>query len=297
MDFHKPVLVNEFIAHLNVKDGCKYIDATLGDGGHTIEILKMGGVVLGIDTNEYSISRATERINNLGYKDKFTSVKGNFKDIEKIAVSADFNEVDGIVFDLGYSSYQLDDTEIGLSFSKEAPLDMRLSSELQVTAADLLHALSEKDLTRAIYELSGETYAKRIAAAIVAYRKLKKFRTTKDLADLIVGVTSPGYERGRINPATRTFQALRILVNDELSNLEISLPRAAHLLLPGGRMIVISFHSLEDQIVKKFGASAQPQIISVTKKPLVPGDAEIAYNVRSRSAKMRVFEKVTAHVN
>lgn len=296
--YHEPVLKEEVIAHLQVKEGQKYIDATLGDGGHTLAILEKGGIVLGIDINDQSLERAIHRINSAGYGKSFFPCKGNFEHIDTLANDTGFSQVSGILMDLGYSSFQLDESDIGLSFLRDSPLDMRLNKDLGVTASDLVNSLSEKELTQLISNYSDEKFAKSFARAIVLSRNLKKIQTTKQLADILKSASSPGYEHGRIHPATRTFQALRIVVNDELGNLERSLPRAARLLLPGGRMIVISFHSLEDRIVKMFAKEqerirngAQPWLRSVTAKPVEPTSTEVQGNARSRSAKMRVLER------
>jgi len=291
MTYHEPVLLTEVLAHLQIEKGKKYIDATLGDGGHAIEILKRGGTLLGIDINEESLNRATKRIENADLEKNFKGVIGNFKNIDQIAKENDFEKVHGIIYDLGYSSTQLEEDRLGLSFQSDAFLDMRLDRNLGVTAADLLNALSEKDLAKLIYEFSDERLAKRFAKAIVKYRSLKKIQTAKELAKILADEASPDYERGRIHPATRTFQALRIAVNDEISNLEQSLPRAARLLLPGGRMFIISFNSLEDKKAKLFGLRAQPNIKPLYKKPILPGKEEIGRNIRSRSARLRIFEK------
>ncbi len=292
MNYHEPVLLKEVIDYLNIEKGKKYIDTTLGDGGHTLEILKRGGVVLGLDINTDSLSRATQRIKDEGFESNFVGVLGNFKNIANLAREACFEKVDGILYDLGYSSFQLDEGDVGLSFMRDLPLDMRLDASLGVTAADLINALTEKQLSDLIFNYSDEKLAKKFAKAIVKYRSLKKIQTTKQLADLLASESFPGYEKGRIHPATRTFQALRIAVNDEFGNLEQSLPRAAHLLLPGGRMLVISFHSLEDKLVKEFGRGAQPTLITLTKKPVVPTQEEVNKNVRARSAKLRCFAKM-----
>lgn len=286
MTYHEPVLVKEALENLKVRKGGLYIDCTLGDGGHSLEILSLGGKVLGIDYNQESLNRALERIKN----ENFTGVLGNFKDIEKLTEEHDFTKVNGIIYDLGFSSSQMAEDK-GLSFSNDQPLDMRLDPSLNVTAADLVNTLPEKALAQMFSEHGGERYAKSFARAITIARNLKKFQTTSQLAQVIVGATSPGYENGRIHPATRVFQALRIAVNDELGNLKISLPRAAHLLLPGGRMIVISFHSLEDKIAKELSYNARLRINELTKKPIVPNAEEVQRNTRARSAKMRVFEK------
>ena len=290
MEYHVPVLLNEVLAYFLPSKGRRYIDATLGDGGHTLELLKSGAGVLGIDYHRESLERAKERVKREGLSTNFIGILGNFKNIDRIAKENGFEQVDGILFDLGYSSSELEE-EIGLSFQQEAPLDMRLDRSLGVTASDLVNALSEVQLAKIFREYADERYAKKFAREIGKYRKLEKLQTTKQLADLICSVAPPGYERGRIHSATRVFQALRIAVNDEIENLKLALPRAAHLLLPGGRMLVISFHSLEDKAAKTFGRSVQPQFKELTKKPLAPSENETRANVRSRSARMRVFEK------
>ena len=292
MQYHKPVMANELVGSMLVRDGLNYIDCTLGDAGHTLEILKFGGKVLGLDVDADALVRAGTRIKDLGLSDYFTGIQGNFKNIDKLAEEHGFSQVAGVFYDLGYSSYQLEKKDLGLSFLKEQELDMRLDSTLGVTAADLVNALPERELANIFFSYSDERLGNRFARAIAKRRDLKKFRTTKDLADLIVDAAPSGYEHGRIHPATRVFQALRIAVNDEITNLTLSLPRAAALLLPGGRMAVISFHSLEDKTVKDFGRSARPHIMQVTEKPLVPGLAEVEGNSMSRSAKLRVFEKI-----
>ena len=292
MQYHEPVLLKETTENLNVKAGGRYIDATLGDGGHTLEILKRGGHVLGIDVNENSLKRAEFRIEEAGLSESFKGILGNFKNIEEIGKENGFEKVNGIVYDLGYSSYELEESGLGLSFQADEPLDMRLSKSLGVTAADLLNSLNGKDIANLIYEYSGERLSGRIAREIVKARSLKRIQTTKDLVEIINSVSSPGYERGRINPATRTFQALRIAVNDEIENLKKSLPQAARLLLPGSVIVLITFHSLEDKVAKEFGRRARPSITEVYKKPLRPSKEEIEKNPRSRSAKLRVFKKI-----
>lgn len=292
MKYHTPVLLNEVTTCLAVSETHKVIDCTLGDGGHSIELLKKGSFVLGIDVSDYSIDRATKRITELSLEKRFTAVKGNFKDLETLARENDFGGVNAILFDLGYSSAQLEESDIGLSFLANLPLDMRLDKKLGVTAADLLATLSQKQLERILKEYGGENLAKKFSAEIVKARDLKKLHTTKDLADLIRNAAPLGYERGRIHPATRTFQALRIAVNSELENLRLGLTQAARILLPGGRMAIISFHSLEDRIVKTFGANVQSGLMPMMAKPVMPSPEEVRLNVRARSAKMRVYEKI-----
>ena len=294
MRYHEPVLLKEVAESLKIKEGGKYIDATLGDAGHTIEILKRGGAVLGIEINEGALERARERIEKEGLSKRFNGVLGNFKNIEEIAKREGFGEVNGIIYDLGYSSFELEEEGLGLSFQLDEPLDMRLDKDLGVKASDLLNSLTEKDIADLIFMYSDERLSKRIAKEIVKVRNLKKIQTTKDLVEIVKSVCPPGYERGRIHPATRTFQALRIVVNDEIENLEKSLPRAARLLLPGSVIVLITFHSLEDKTAKEFGRRARPSVVEITNfggKPVTPSKEEVGKNPRSRSAKLRVFEK------
>lgn len=295
MRYHQPVLVREVLDNLKVKRGRKYIDCTLGEGGHTIEILKKGGKVLGIDLDENSLERAGKRIEDSGLKKNFIGLTGNFKDIDSLAKDAGFSEVHGVLYDLGFSLAQLEDSAMGLSFDVDQPLDMRLDKKLDVTAGDLVNVLPEKELERMFREYGGERLAKRFAEKIVKVRSLKKLESTKQLAEIISDSAPPGYEHGRLHPATRVFQALRIAVNNELESLKQSLPRAARLLLPGGRMVVISFHSLDDRVAKEFGRGArlrEEKVAVLAKKPIRPTAKEIEENSRARSAKMRVFEKI-----
>ena len=291
MKYHEPVLLKETLESLSIRAGESYIDATLGQAGHTLEILKKGGKVLGIDVNESSLKSAEERIETGSLEQDFVGVIGNFKNIEELAIRNGFSKVSGIIFDLGYSTYELEEENLGLSFLKEESLDMRLDRTLEVTAADLVNKLPAEQLEKIIRNYSDEKFAKRIAESIVRFRSTKRIQTTKDLADLVKSGTPSNYENSRIHPATRTFQALRIAVNDELENLRTALPRAARLLLPRGVMVIISFQSLEDRIVKDFGLDAQPKLKPLFKKPIVPSGQEVEQNIRSRSAKLRAFIK------
>lgn len=290
-NYHVPIMLKEVLGYFDIKSGKKFIDCNLGDGGHTVEILKRGGQVLGLDFSEFSILRAQRRIEaELGSQNGFVAVCSNFKNIREVAQQNGFDQVDGILYDLGVSSSQLEESEMGLSFHKDHPLDMRMDKTLGVSAADLVNSLPQKELEHLFRELGEERLAAGFANAILEFRKLKKIQSTKELAD-ICRKFSPGYENGRIHPATRVFQALRIAVNNELDNLKTSLPYAAQLLKPGGRMLVISFHSLEDRIVKEFGRAEQQRLTALVKKPLQPSQSEVTENSRSRSAKMRVFER------
>jgi len=292
MKYHEPVLLHEVLSYFQPLDGKVIVDCTLGDGGHTIAFLRDGAKVLGIDVSEKSLSRATERIKSVGLSRNFVAYRGNFRDIDKIITEVGFESVYGILFDLGYSSYQLDDASLGLSFKSDVPLDMRIDTSLGVTAADLLNTLPEKEITGMLREYSDERYARSFAKSIVKFRSLKKFQTTKDLADLLQSVASLGYEKGRIHPATRTFQTLRIVVNDEFTNLKTALSKAARILLPGGRVGIISFHSTEDRLVKQSCQNVQPSLKLLTKKPVTPSESEVAENIRARSAKLRIYERI-----
>ena len=288
-------MVKEVLDFFDVAKGKRYIDCTLGDGGHSIEILKRGGLVLGLEVNEAQFAKALERIKGEGLEANFIGEIGNFKYIENLALKHNFSEIDGILFDLGYSSSELEEGNLGLSFSTDGVLDMRLDKSLSVTAADLVNTLSQKSLEKLFFEYGQEKMSRKFVEAIINARKLKKIQTTKELSDLLVSEAPLNYENKRMHPATRVFQALRIAVNTELENLSLSLPRAARLLkrsLPGGRMIVISFHSLEDKIAKDFGRNARLVVRELTKKPLTPLRSEVEENRRSRSAKMRIFEKI-----
>jgi 16S rRNA (cytosine1402-N4)-methyltransferase len=291
MEYHKPVLLEETLELLKAGPGKKYIDATLGDGGHTLGILKAGGKVLGIDVNYGSLDRAKRRITDEGLEENFTLVQGNFKNIDDIAKNNGFGQVDGILFDLGISTTQLRDERLGLSFESGYEPDMRLDEKMGVKAFDLVNGLYENELADIFWEYGQERFAKKFAKAVVKARELEKISSAKQLAE-IARKAFPGYENGRLHPATRIFMALRMVVNDELESLKTALPRAGRLILPGGRMVVISFHSLEDKIVKEFAQGAQPMLREITKRPLEPVEHETAQNPSARSAKMRVFEKL-----
>lgn len=267
---------------MKVKQGEKYIDATVGGGGHAVEILKRGGKVLGLDVDPEAIEQVKRILNII-------LVRGNFAHLQEIAQECGFDRVAGILFDLGVSSHQLLTNERGFSFTSDAPLDMRMDPDLEVTAADLVNGLRKEELYELFYKLGEERFAWTIARAIVRARSLAPIKTCRELARIIAGVRRQKFER--IHPATRCFQALRIAVNDELNNLKAVLPQAVNLLKPGGRLVVISFHSLEDRIVKNF-FKERADFRTLIKKPVRPSDAEVEINPRSRSARMRVGEKI-----
>ena len=301
---HIPVLLAPTLALLEVRQGGRYIDGTVGGGGHALAILEASGPdgrLLGLDQDPQALQIAGARLPN----DQVVLVNANFRDLQRVASEHGFTNVDGILLDLGVSSLQFDTAERGFAFQHDAPLDMRMSPATPVTAADLVNSLPEGELADIIYEYGEEPASRRIARAIVAARPIQ---TTGQLAQVVARAAGkPG--RWRIHPATRTFQALRIAVNDELGALTAALPQAVSLLAPGGRLAVNSFHSLEDRIVKTFfrdeardcicpprqpvctcGHTATLRII--TRKPVEADEAEVQQNSRARSAKLRVAERL-----
>jgi 16S rRNA (cytosine1402-N4)-methyltransferase len=295
-DYHTSVLLQETIEQLQIKKGSRYIDGTLGGGGHTSEILKCGGKVLGIDVDEDALDFVENdlrlKIKDLRLGTDLFLAKGNFKDIDILARESGFTDVSGILLDLGISSHHVDAAERGFSFLKTAQLDMRMDKTLQVTAGDLVNALTKNELIDLFINLGEEPFAKTIASHIVEARKIKRIETTTELAEIIK--KSVPYSKKGISPATKAFQALRIAVNDELNVLIETLPKAVSLLESGGRLAIISFHSLEDRIVKRSFLEFEEKGMGtiITKKPIVPTEEEIAHNSRSRSSKLRVFEKI-----
>lgn len=288
---HTPVMLDEVIHYLDPKPGKRFIDATLGYAGHTLELLKAGAEVVGIDRDGDLLNIAIERITKAGFIKQFTPINFAFSealDKDKQLLEGKF---DGILFDLGVSSYQLDTPERGFSFRYDAPLDMRMDKRLAVTAADLVNGLGKNELVELFLTLGEEGNAKRIVSEICRVRLMHRIETTEQLADLIIGVV--GRPRG-IHPATRVFQALRMAVNSERLELKAALPSALSYLKEGGVIATISFHSLEDRIVKDWinDAESAGQVKKITNGVVEPGSAEIAKNPRSRSAKLRVVERV-----
>jgi len=301
---HKPVLYQEVLTALKPESGKRFIDGTIGGGGHAQGILDASspdGQLLGMDADPAALDVARDRL--AAYGPRVTLVQSNFVRLEEIARKSGFYPVHGVLFDLGISSMQLSAAARGFSFQRNGPLDMRMDPNLQRTAANLVNALPIEELAGLLWRYGEERYARRIARAIAAARPLN---TTTELAQVVARAVR---QRGRIHPATRTFQALRIAVNDELSALETVLPQAMGALAPGGRLAVISFHSLEDRMVKSFfrresrdcicspkepvcscGHKAALQI--VTRRPVVPSATEKSSNPPSRSAKLRVAEKL-----
>jgi 16S rRNA (cytosine1402-N4)-methyltransferase len=293
--YHTSVLLQETLDYLKITPGGKYIDATLGGGGHTERILEAGGIVLGLDVDQEAIAYVESKFKVQSSKFKInnnlTLVRGNFKDIDGIARSNGFEKINGILFDLGVSSHQLDAVDRGFSYKKNCKLDMRMDRNLGVTAKDLLKVLPKGELYALFTKFGEERNSFRIAANIVESRRIESVETTVQLVKIIQ--RSIPYTSNKDDSAARIFQALRIAVNDELNNLSEGLSKTLTLLDSMGRVVVISFHSLEDRIVKQTfqNWAKQNKGIIITDKPVVPDRYEIEHNQRSRSAKLRVFEK------
>jgi len=289
---HIPVLLEETIEALAVQPGGRYIDCTLGAGGHAAAILDRsspGGQLLGIDADPEAITVARARLE--AYSHSTLLINENFANLKAICIKYNFFPVHGILFDLGLSSLQLDSGR-GFSFQRDSPLDMRLSPSQEITASDIINTSSETELAQLIKTFGEESLSRKIAHYIVQERPLK---TTLQLAETIEQAS--GGRRGRIHPATKTFLALRIAVNQELEHLESALEQAVDLLGFGGRLVVISYHSLEDRIVKRFTrqkASGETACLRlINKKVIIPSRAEVQFNPRSRSAKLRAAERIT----
>jgi 16S rRNA (cytosine1402-N4)-methyltransferase len=303
---HIPVLVRPAVEQLAVRPGGVYVDATFGAGGYSRAILAVADcIVIGIDRDQSAIARGADLVQAAG--GRLVLEEGRFSDLEAIARGRGHAAVDGVVLDVGVSSLQLDAAERGFSFRRDGPLDMRMGRD-GPTAADIVAAASERELAAILSILGEERRARAVARAIVTARRAALIRTTRALADIVASVV-PGRPAG-IHPATRTFQALRILVNDELGELAAGLAAAERLLKPGGRLVVVTFHSLEDRIAKSFltersgrrGTSrhrpqpgqADAAFRILTKRPIVPDAAEVAANPRARSAKLRAAERTGA---
>lgn len=293
-NYHTPVLQDEAISYLNVQKGNWYIDCNLGGGGHSEKILEHGGKVLGIDLDSDAINEVSNKYSEFISSRRLILTQSNFTQIDELVEKYDINEVTGILFDLGFSSYQLETTTRGFSFNMDGPLDMRMDPTNQsVKAADLINGLREDELSDLFYKLGEERFSKRIAKKIIDARKNQKIESTNQLSNIILSI-HPRSKTVRTHPATKVFQALRIAVNDELNSLKETLPKAFEILKPSGRLVVISFHSLEDRIVKNYFkhlADAKKAYL-LTKKPLTPTQSEVFQNPRSRSAKLRVIEKI-----
>jgi 16S rRNA (cytosine1402-N4)-methyltransferase len=309
-NLHQPVLLDEAITLLGCRSGGIYIDGTIGEGGHACRILQSCPdirLLIGIDRDEEALNRARKRLAPFGSSCFF--VKGNYSQIKAIIADMRIRMVDGVILDLGSSTQQFLSPQRGFSFQQEGPLDMRMDKDQKATAGDLINTLPQDRLKEIFSEYGEEKWSSSIARSIVRRRKQAPIETTTELADLVSRAIPPRSRPHRIHPATRTFQALRIAVNDELSHLQNGLPDAIDALAPEGRIAVISFHSLEDRIVKRtFRHHARTcicppdmpqcscghtqQLRMLTKKPIIPEPEEISKNLRSRSARLRGAEKI-----
>lgn len=291
---HTPVLVREILEMLDVKANGTYVDATVGLGGHAeavLSILGSGGRLLGIDRDDEALVKAQQRLRDV----RVSLRKGSFSRMKDILLSMNIKEVDGVLFDLGVSMFQLKELKRGFSFLSDERLDMRMDASQELTAWDIVNKYPEKEIERILREYGEEPFAKRIANAIVTQRKKSPIDACKELADIVMKVYGGrGQKIKKKHPATKTFQALRIEVNEELDELKKGLLSAVNMLKAGGRLCVVSYHSLEDRIVKNFmREGGREGILKVlTKKPVTPSIDEIKANPSSRSAKLRGAEKI-----
>ena len=307
---HVSVLLRECIEALQIKPNGIYVDCTTGGGGHSLEIAKRltdGGRLIAIDRDEDALRAAGKRLAD--FADRVTFVHSNYAMLQSVLADLGIPGVDGVLADLGVSSYQLDTAERGFSYMQDAPLDMRMDREQPLRAYDVVNTYSEEELRRILYDFGEEKFARNIAAKIVKKRSERPIETTLELAELVKASMPKTAREGGHHPAKRTFQAIRIEVNSELSSIPPALDAAVHALNPGGRIAVITFHSLEDRLVKqKFAALSsgctcprefpvcvcgkKPVVRVITKKPVTAGEDELEVNPRSRSAKLRVAEKI-----
>ena len=310
MDFnHVSVLLDETIEGLNINPDGIYFDGTLGGGGHSYEILKRltgKGILIGVDQDGDAIDAASERLKE--FEGKFQLVRSNYSEIETILNDLKISKIDGIVLDLGVSSYQIDNLERGFSYKEDAPLDMRMDQRQLLNAADVVNGYTEEQLIAMLRDYGEERYAKSIAKAIIEGRKDEPIATTQELSEIVKNAVPKKYQIAKGHPAKKTFQAIRIEVNNELNILRQTLDKMIEHLNPGGRICVITFHSLEDRIVKlNFRNNENPCTCPpdfpvcvcgkkskgkvITRKPIVPSDEEVENNKRSKSSKLRIFER------
>jgi len=305
------VLAAECMAALEPERGGVYVDCTAGGGGHSLEIAKRlpaGGRLISLDRDDNAIAACTARLQS--YQHCFTIIKTNYDRIDHVLHDLGIDTIDGVMWDLGVSSHQLDEAERGFSYMAEAPLDMRMDQSCGMTAADVVNTASEDELKQILWLYGEEKFSGRIAHAIVTARTEKEITTTTELASIVTGAIPAGArQKESQHPARRSFQAIRIHVNGELDSIAPSIRAAANMLRPGGRMAVITFHSLEDRITKETFrelaagctcppsfpicvCGGKPKIKLLSKKPILPGETELRENPRSRSAKLRVAEKL-----
>lgn len=292
-NFHTPVLLHEVANFLKVEKNHQYIDATIGGGGHSVEIIKKGGIVLGLDQDQEALDYlATSLLDK--YKNKLFLAKGNFKNLKEIARAYKFNQVSGVLFDLGVSSYQLEEPRRGFSFKSVGPLDMRMDSTEKRSAFELINSGSYETLLKIFTKYGEEPLARYVVNEIVKTRQKNSISTTTELASIIKNIYSRYKQKSKIHPATKIFQAIRIWVNQELDNLKKGIAEAIELLEHKGRLLVISYHSLEDRIVKlkMIELASEKQLEIITKKPIIANWQEVRINLRARSAKLRVAQKL-----
>ena len=306
---HRSVLLDECIEGLNIDPCGIYVDGTAGGGGHSFEIASRltSGKLIAIDQDAAAIEAASRRLAPLG--DRAVVVRSNFREISKVCAELGIEKINGLLLDLGVSSYQLDTAERGFSYSADAPLDMRMDKRGGLSAYDVVNTYPEERIRKILYEYGEERFSAAIAAAIVRRREKEPIRTTAELSDIIKYAMPPAAREGGHHPAKRSFQAIRIEVNAELDVIEPAIRDATDLLAPGGRIAIITFHSLEDRIVKQTFAELakgcdcprdlpvcvcgkKPRVKQVNKKPILPSKTELEENPRSRSAKLRVAEKL-----
>ena len=307
---HRSVLLDECIDALAIRPDGVYLDGTAGGGGHSSEIARNlgdGGLLIAIDQDETAVAVVTERLSSFGLRARV--VRNNFCELSEVCKEQGIDEIDGLLLDLGVSSHQLDTPERGFSYQADAPLDMRMDKRKSLTAYEVVNTYSQEKLKKILFDYGEERFAPAIAAAIVKQREKAPIKTTAELSELIKYAIPPSAREGGHHPAKRSFQAIRIEVNAELDVIEPAIRSAVDLLSRGGRIAIITFHSLEDRIVKQTFADLacgcvcprefpvcvcgkKPQIKLVNKKPILPSDAELERNPRSRSAKLRVAEKL-----
>ena len=307
---HISILLNECLDALCIRPDGIYLDATLGGAGHSLHIaerLTGGGRLICTDRDDEALANAEKRL--AGMRERVTLVKSDFRRLDKVLLDLGLDGVDGILFDLGVSSPQLDEAERGFSYMQDAPLDMRMDRQQKLTAYDVVNGWSREDIRKILFEYGEERYAPLIAAAIERHRAEKPIETTGELVDIIRAAMPAAARREKQHPAKRSFQAIRIAVNDELGAVREAMGKAVDALHPGGRLAVITFHSLEDRIVKDvFKQAAQgctcppdfpvcvcgkkPKVKLISRKPIIPGADEVHENARARSAKLRVCEKL-----
>ncbi|QQY80531.1 16S rRNA (cytosine1402-N4)-methyltransferase [Keratinibaculum paraultunense] len=306
---HKPVLLKEAVEGLNIREDGIYVDGTVGGAGHSIEIVNKltTGKLIGIDQDINALNKAKDVLED--HLDKVILIHDNYVNIENILLNLGIEKVDGVLLDLGVSSHQLDERERGFSYQKDAPLDMRMDNTQKLSAWDVVNTYSERDLERIIWEYGEERWAKRIAQFIIDERRKKSIDTTLQLVEIIKNAIPKKVRMEGHHPAKKTFQAIRIEVNKELEVLKLAIPSINKMLNKGGRLCIITFHSLEDRIVKETFKELNKDCICppefpicicdkkrelkiITKKPIIPTEKEIAENPRARSAKLRIGERI-----